>query len=293
MFKWPAMSDNKPIFPFTDTQVIESMRAEIEKAEASGTKRPMEKFVLAALSSIPWIGSFVSAAASLRSEEETHQQNYLQMLWVEEHQRKLVELARLLEEIRSRFESLGSEIDERIQSEGYLSLVRKAFRTWDHSETEEKRRMLGNVAINAGGTRASPDDVIRLFLDWIELYNEVHFAVIREIYQNPGSTRFEIWSAIYGELPREDSAEADLYKFLIRDLSTGGVIRQERDVNSLGQYIRKKPMKRRGTPTTLESAFEDTKPYVLTKLGGLFVHYTMNDAVTRLSAGNRSSPSST
>jgi len=28
----------------------DSMRAEIEKAEASGTKRPIEKFVLAALS---------------------------------------------------------------------------------------------------------------------------------------------------------------------------------------------------------------------------------------------------
>lgn len=283
MLKLLVMSNSGPIFPITDAQVIESMRAEIERAETSGTKRPIEKFILAALSSIPWIGSFVSAAASLKSEEQAHQQNYLQMLWVEEHQRKLIELARLLEEIGSRFESLGSDIDERIQADGYLSLVRKAFRTWDDSDTEEKRRMLGNVVTNAGGTRACPDDVIRLFLDWIELYNEVHFAVIREIHQNPGSTRFEIWSSIYGELPREDSAEADLYKFLIRDLSTGGVIRQERDVNSLGQYIRKKPIRRRVSPATLESAFEDTKPYVLTKLGGLFVHYTMNEAVTRLS----------
>ena len=118
------------------------MRAEIERAEASGTKRPIEKFVLAALSSIPWIGRFLSAAASLRSEEETNRHNYLQMLWVEEHQRKRIELARLLEEIRSRFESLGSAIDQRIQSEGYLSLIRKTFRTWDDSDTEEKRRML-------------------------------------------------------------------------------------------------------------------------------------------------------
>jgi hypothetical protein len=31
-------------------------------------------------------------------------------------------------------------------------------------------------------------------------------------------------------------------------------------------------MERRGTPTTLESAFEETKPYALTKLGGLFVN---------------------
>lgn len=73
------------------------------------------------------------------------------MHWVEEHHRKLIELARMLEEIRSRFDSLGSEIDERIQSEGYLSLVRKAFWTWDDSDTQEKRRMLGNAVINAGG----------------------------------------------------------------------------------------------------------------------------------------------
>lgn len=51
------------------------MRAEIEKAEATGTRRPIEKFILAALSSIPWIGSFITAAASLKSEEETHHQN--------------------------------------------------------------------------------------------------------------------------------------------------------------------------------------------------------------------------
>src|ERR1700753_411552 len=95
-----------------------------------------------------------------------------------------------------------------------------------------------------------------------------------------------MWSSIYGELPREDSEEADLFKFLVRDLSTGGVIRQERDVNSLGQFVRKRPVRKRGTPTTLESAFEDTKPYVLTQLGRRFVHYTMNETVTRLSGDN-------
>lgn len=32
----------------------------------------------------------------------------------------------------------------------------------------------------------------------------------------------------------------------------------------------------------MESAFEDTKPYVLTELGKQFVHYTMNEVVTRI-----------
>jgi len=35
-------------------------------------------------------------------------------------------------------------------------------------------------------------------------------------------------------------------------------------------------------PTTLESSFEDSKPYVLTELGKQFVHYTMNKVVGRL-----------
>jgi hypothetical protein len=132
------------------------------------------------------------------------------------------------------------------------------------------------------------DDVVRLFIDWIELYHEVHFAVIREIFQHPGSTRFEMWSSIYGPLlPREDSAEADLFKLMIRDLRTGGVIRQERDVNVIGQFVRRRPQRRAvGGPTTMESAFEDAKPYVLTELGKQFVHYTMNEVVTRVTDGS-------
>jgi hypothetical protein len=123
----------------------------------------------------------------------------------------------------------------------------------------------------------------------LALYHEAHFAVIREIFQNPGSSRYEVWTAIYGDtLPREDSAEADLFKLLIRDLSTGGVVRQERDVNSAGQFVRKKPRRTRrgGAPSTMESAFEDSKPYVLTDLGKQFVHYTMSEVVTRIGAGS-------
>jgi hypothetical protein len=276
------MSGSGPILAITDAQVIEAMHAEIEKSESSGPKRAVEKLVLAALSSIPWVGILVSAAKEIKSEEKANYQTYLLKLWVEQHQRKLMELGQTFQEVQSRFENFGNEINERIESESYLTLVRKAFRAWDQADSQEKRRMLANVIINAGGTRACADDVIRLFIDWTELYNEVHFAVIREVFHNPGSTRYEIWSTVYGELPREDSEEADLFKFLIRDLSTGGVIRQERDVNSLGQFVRKKPIKRRGTVTTLESAFEDTKPYVLTQLGRKFVHYTMNEAVARL-----------
>ena len=196
---------------------------------------------------------------------------------------KLIALRETLRDVQKRFEAMGEVIEERIQSEEYLGLVRKAFRAWDNADTEEKRRYAANVVINAAGTRVCSDDVVRLFLDWLELFHEAHFAVIREIYENPGTTRFDIWSDLYGEAPKDNSAEADLFKVLIRDLSTGGVVIQEKDVNQLGQYVRKRPTRSRGpAPTTMETPFEGTKPYVLTELGKQFVHYTMNEVVTRI-----------
>jgi hypothetical protein len=277
------MSEHQP--SPDDRSIVDRLRSELAKSEPTRRRRIIEKFVLAALGSIPWVGGFLSAAASYKAEDETLRQDSLQTQWLEEHQEKINLLRATLEEIRQRFENLGSQIEGRIQSEEYLALVRKAFRIWDEADTQEKRHYIANVVTNAAGTRVCSDDVVRLFLDWLDLYHEVHFAVIREIFKNPGSTRFDIWSELYGAIPREDSAEADLFKLMVRDLSTGGVIRQERDVNELGQFVRKRPQHtRRGTaPTTMESAFEDTKSYVLTELGRQFVHYTMNEVVTRIS----------
>lgn len=278
------MEDQNNFLDSTD-QAIEVLRKELAEGTPSTKRVVIEKFILAALGSIPWIGGFLSAAASIKADQSASKMHNLQTQWLEEHSKKIEELRRTLEEITQRFERLGPEIDARIQDEEYLKLVRYAFRTWDKANTNEKRKYISNLIANAAGTRLCSDDVIRLFIDWLDHYHEVYFSVIREIYQNPGSTRYEIWISIYGEesLPREDSAEADLFKLLIRDLSTGGVIRQERDTNHLGQFVKQRPgSKRRKGGSTLESAFEDTKPYTLTDLGKQFVHYTMNDVVQRI-----------
>ncbi|MEA5309266.1 hypothetical protein VB548_23735, partial [Vibrio parahaemolyticus] len=81
-----------------------------------------------------------------------------------------------------------------------------------------------------------------------------------------------------------NSAEADLFKLLIRDLSTGSVIRQFRPTNMQGQFVKQiRTTKRSGSgSSTMESAFENTKQYELTELGSQFVHYTMNQVVKRL-----------
>lgn len=262
---------------------LEAVRAELVKDGPSRSRRIFDKFLMAAIGGIPWVGGFIAAAAAIPGDESALRTDNLQTKWLEEHRKKLEQLRATLEDISERFEKLGPDIEERIESPEYLALVRQTFRTWDRSETDDKRRYAANLLSNAAGTRLCSDDVIRLFIGWLDLYHEAHFAVIREIFKNPGSTRFDIWTEIYGDLPREDSAEADLYKLLIRDLSTGGVLRQTRDVNEAGQFLRRRPARRRGpTPTTMESAFEDTKAYLLTELGKQFVHYTMNEVVPRI-----------
>lgn len=262
---------------------VQVISFELLKDQSSRGRRIRQKFLFASLSSIPWVGGFIAAAAAIPSEEAALRKDELRTKWLEEHRRKIEQLEETLVTIVVRFEEFGDEIEERIQSPEYLSLVRQAFRAWDSAETDDKRRFVANLLTNSACTRVCSDDVVRLFIAWLDQFHEAHFAVIREVSENPGTTRFDMWTEIYGELPREDSAEADLYKMLIRDLSLGGVIRQARGTNEAGQFVRKRPPRRRqSTPTTLESAFEDTKPYVLTTLGRQFVHYTLMGDIRRL-----------
>lgn len=105
--------------------------------------------------------------------------------------------------------------------------------------------------------------------------------VIREIDKNTGATRADIWLSIHGEFAREDSAEADLFKLLIRDLSMGSVIRQHRETNYHGEFIKKTPARHSGS-STMKSAFDDGEQYELTELGKQFVHYVFTDIVPKI-----------
>ena len=81
-----------------------------------------------------------------------------------------------------------------------------------------------------------------------------------------------------------DQADADLYRLLVGDLSQGRIIRQHRETNYQGEFIKKsKPPTPRGTASPImKSAFDDDEPYELTELGKRFVHYVFADIVKRI-----------
>jgi hypothetical protein len=274
--------DNNDIQRLIDTTVEQKIREELIKSFESKRKRIFSKLFGAALGSIPWVGGFLSAMSDFKSDESQVKNNQLYQQWLEEHKEKMQRLAETLVSVMQRLDEFPEEINSRLESEEYLQIVRKSFRSWDNADTQEKRELIRKLLTNSGTNSIDPDDLIRLFLDWIDLYHEVHFSVIKVVYQNPGATRFEIWQELGGKAVRENSLEADLFKLLVRDLSMGSVIRQHRETDYQGNFVKRQAKRPTTSSRTMKSAFDDNESYELTELGQKFVHYTMNEVVPRI-----------
>jgi hypothetical protein len=243
------------------------------------------RFILAALGSLPWVGGLLGAAASMQAETGQQKTNLLLRDWVAEHQEKTRRLAETMAKILDRLDELGEEPKRRVEDPSYLDVVRKAFRVWDKCDTDRKRDLVRRLLTNAAAVNLCSDDLVRLFLDWIERWHEIHFAIIGAVHGREGITLAGIWEAIGGAEVREDSAEADLFGLLIRDLTIGGVIRQHRETTEGGEFMRRR--QRRPQGSTMKSKFNDVDGYELTNLGRQFVHYAMNEAVPRIQAQGR------
>jgi len=237
-----------------------------------------------AMSSISWVGTILNAGSTMHGDGAQGSVNNLYEEWLKVHKVKIEDLMVDLDDMAGRLESIPEDQQERIESEEYLTLVRRAFRSWDEAETKEKREYIVNLISNSAATNVCVDDLVRLFNDWIDQYHEIHFKVIRAVYQNPGITRLGIWQSVSDTTPRDDSAEADLFRRLIRDLNLGGVIRNHRETTYDGKFVKQstKGKSRKSSSSTMESAFENIKKLELTELGAQFVHYTMNQVVKRI-----------
>lgn len=270
----------------------EELSKEIEEALRSGNGPKVARFALACLGGlIPFGGGVVSGAASTWSEHEQAHYNRIFASWLKLQEDELKEIALTMAEILSRLNLNDENVRKRIESPEYLSLVKKCFRDWSAAESEQKRVFIRNLLLNAASHRLCSDDVVRMFIKWIDTYSELHFSVIRFIYRNPGATRKTIWMDVHGALVREDSAEADLFKLLIHDLSTGHVLRQHREKDYYGNFMKKQPKPRsQGGSSTMTSAFEDEQGYELTELGTQFVRYTMEGVMPGIGAGSTQVP---
>jgi len=233
---------------------------------------------------IPFAGGIFSSIASLWSENTQEKANRFYKNWIKMLHDELQEKEQTLIEIMARLDLHDEAICNRVESSEYQSLVRKTFREWSGAESVKKRVFIRNILANAASTNISSDDVVRLYIDWINMYSELHFVVIGAIYNTKGISRGDIWKKIGKQAVKENSAEADLYKLLFRDLTTGSIIRQHREVDYEGRFIVKKGKRSNSAgSTTMKSAFDTTEQYELTELGQQFIHYAMTDLPLKIS----------
>jgi hypothetical protein len=237
---------------------------------------------------IPVIGGVFSATASAWEGHDQDRANNFFKHWLRMLFDEMKEKEQTIVEIMSRLDMQDANVAERMESPEYQSLVKKAFREWSGAESEDKRTLIRNILANAAASKIVSDDVIKLFLEWLGKYSELHFKVIAVIYKNVGITRGEIWRQLGKSPVREDSSEADLFKLLIRDLNMGEIVRQHRETDYEGNYVLKTPAKRSPGQSagqrTAKSAFDEEEQYELSGIGKQFVHYAMTDLPLKIGA---------
>lgn len=251
----------------------------------SGSKAPsIIRAIMNILSgAVPFAGGVISAGAGAWSEKEQDRINKLFETWLKVQTEEIEQIEKTLAEVFCRINLNDETIEQRISSPEYLSLIKQIFRDWSAGDSEKKRVYLRNLLANAAECRLTSDNVVSLFIKWIDTFTELHLEVISLIYKDKGITRYDMWQELYGQRVREDSPEADLFKLVIDDLSMGHVIRQERLVDYYGNFQKSAP-RRKSNSTTLKSAFDNEKGYELTGMGTQFVHYTMNELVPKIEA---------
>lgn len=258
--------------------------ADDEMPEEGKAGKAVRSALQVASGAMPFVGGILSAIAGAWSENEQAKVNRLFDQWVRMLEEEIREKEATVIEIIARLNFQDEKIAARVESREFQSLVKKTFRDWAGAESEDKRVLIRNLLSNAAASSVSSDDVVRMFIDWIGQYSELHFKVIGAVYNTNGITRGAVWRKIGKGRVREDSADADLYKLLFRDLSTGSVIRQHRETDYHGNFVPKPAAKRvqGGGSRTLVSAFDDEEPYELTELGQQFVHYAMTELTSRI-----------
>lgn len=238
---------------------------------------------------IPLAGGLLSAAAGVWGENEQEEMLNVLRAWMQMLEDELREKQRTMIDVMARLDIHDEEIAARVKSDEYQSILKKAFRNWAGTESRKKQEYIRNILSNAAAIRIVSDEVVFLFMDWLQDYSEFHFAVIGELYKHEGSTRRQIWENLGRARVREDSADADLFKLLIHDLSTGHIIRQHRETDYYGNFVTRTPQRTGprpkpipGAPKVAKSAFDDSDRYELTALGKQFVHYAMTELTLKL-----------
>src|ERR1700682_6371126 len=148
----------------------EQFKTQLDEALNHGGGPKAARFALACLGAIPGVGGAIAGIAGTWSEQEQADFNRIFAAWLKLQEDEIREIGMTIFEVMARLDQNDEEIRQRVESPEYLWLVKKCFRDWSAAESEEKRRLIRNLLSNAAATRICTDDVVSMFIKWIDIY---------------------------------------------------------------------------------------------------------------------------
>jgi hypothetical protein len=238
---------------------------------------------VAIASAIPGVASIAAAQQSLRDDRLAAEVREILEDWLESLEHRVVLLRRDTNWLIGRIEELGDEAIVSAQRPEFLTLVRKAFMAWDRADSDSKRHYLVQLLVNHAGAPLTDDDVVRLFVDWIDRFDESHFRILRSVYRHRPANKLIAGRELFGaQLPVDASAKAGLFRELWRELNMGSLVRDARAIEG-GRFRRKETSRTpRGARSPYLDPTFDEDEVELTELGSEFVQYVLGDQIRRL-----------
>ena len=80
-----------------------------------------------------------------------------------------------------RLDHNDEKIQKRIESPEYLKILKECFRDWSAAESEDKRILIRNLLVNAASPGITSDDVLRLFIEWIDRFEKGARGFLRSV----------------------------------------------------------------------------------------------------------------
>lgn len=163
---------------------MDAGKVDKDALSSDGRKQAARAMINALGGAVPFVGGLLSAGAGYWSEKEQEEVTNLLRQWIQMLEDELREKGKTIAEVVARIDMHEEKVKQRVESPEYQALLKKAFRNWSSVDTEYKRQRLRNILANAASAQTASDDVVRLFIDWINLYSDFHFEVIGEIYRS-------------------------------------------------------------------------------------------------------------
>ena len=134
-------------------------------------------------------------------------------------------ICKFLETLVLEFEELKSKIElVDFESPAFQTIIIRASEIASRTHQEQKLEALRNVVLNSSISRALEDDILAMFLNWIDDFTELHISILTHLHYLDRYAPEQLH--IYFPMPEKNKF---IYNKVLKDLADQGLISLRED----------------------------------------------------------------